>query len=806
MDRSVTAKYVISLAAAFLAAGAVWAADAPAAPFSPQAAPSADGGSAGKPVRPDPEADANEKEEFDFANGLFARGMHDMSIEGYRDFIRHYPASRYLEAANYRIGENLFLLKRYKEAFDWFENFKKGFPGGEYFLKACLKEGQIYFFLNDLAAADVVMSSLIVAGNPKEVLASANYYKALLRIKAGNYAEARGILEKFMNNFPDNEYLDLARMDLGDIYMMEKSPKKAAVLFEAVADGGKIGNGKPELRTADAYYTAGDYSRAAAFYRKAIESGKGDPEVPEMAASGYITALYDDRKYKEIVEKYPGMQAMVRNEAAGAQMMFAYASSLLHENKFAEAESAYKGTADRYPDTDLGVKARLNQCWAIYKSGDMARSFALVDSYVATEKNLRDEALYLKGKILADSNRPEEAIAVFDKVMRDFKTSPFAKEALYDTALVCDRGGNIEKAAGFYRLFVNTYPGDDRCPEALLKSGQNYLKKGKYKEAEESYKSFLSKFPGNALKENVLFQLGSVYAETKNYKSVIGTYEKFLKEFPSSEAAGAVKYWTGRAHQELGDTDRALGIYDGIIREKGNKFRDTAMESSAFCFFTKGDKRKAADTYYALMKEGTAYVLPDDIYRWVADHYLNNARYDEVLGVLEQYLLKHPDGDGDGAVSYMRGEALRNLGSQDEARVYLRKLTESGISSPFVEKAFLSLGRSYLSSGDSVKALEAFEESLRFHQDDMVGAYARFEIGEIKYKDGKYDEAAKMYAMVGILYEDKDLCPKAFFKAADSFVKAGMADKADEMIKELARRYPGATFDKKAQDGTVSAK
>ena len=38
------------------------------------------------------EKDANvEAEEFDFANGLFSRGMYDMAIEGYKDFLKKYP-------------------------------------------------------------------------------------------------------------------------------------------------------------------------------------------------------------------------------------------------------------------------------------------------------------------------------------------------------------------------------------------------------------------------------------------------------------------------------------------------------------------------------------------------------------------------------------------------------------------------------------------------------------------------------------------------------------------------------------------
>jgi TolA-binding protein len=63
-----------------------------------------------------------------------------------------------------------------------------------------------------------------------------------------------------------------------------------------------------------------------------------------------------------------------------------------------------------------------------------------------------------------------------------------------------------------------------------------------------------------------------------------------------------------------------------------------------------------------------------------------------------------------------------------------------------------------------------------------------------------FEEAAKQYMMVAILYDDEELCPEALFQAGLSFEKAGKPEEALEAYRELMRRYPGKTFSSKAAD------
>ena len=106
------------------------------------------------------EPTGNEIEEFDFANGLFSRGMYDMAVDGYNEFLARYPGSRYAEAARYRIAECYFLEKDYGKALTEFGRFLSAYPSSEMAVKARLRTGQIYYASGDLEKSAAVMSAV----------------------------------------------------------------------------------------------------------------------------------------------------------------------------------------------------------------------------------------------------------------------------------------------------------------------------------------------------------------------------------------------------------------------------------------------------------------------------------------------------------------------------------------------------------------------------------------------------------------------------------------------------------------------
>jgi tetratricopeptide (TPR) repeat protein len=101
--------------------------------------------------------------------------------------------------------------------------------------------------------------------------------------------------------------------------------------------------------------------------------------------------------------------------------------------------------------------------YQLYKQGETARALERIDAYVAQQP--RDaRARFLKGVILTDLKRRDEAIAVFTELAQDFPELP---EPYNNLAVLYAAQGNYERARDVLEMSVRTYPGYATAHENL---------------------------------------------------------------------------------------------------------------------------------------------------------------------------------------------------------------------------------------------------------------------------------------------------------------------------------------------------
>jgi TolA-binding protein len=66
--------------------------------------------------------------------------------------------------------------------------------------------------------------------------------------------------------------------------------------------------------------------------------------------------------------------------------------------------------------------------------------------------------------------KPDEALALFERVAQDFPRSPFAGRALMDAGTLCEMHGRKEQALSYYRRVTTSYEPSSGCRTARLLS------------------------------------------------------------------------------------------------------------------------------------------------------------------------------------------------------------------------------------------------------------------------------------------------------------------------------------------------
>lgn len=144
-----------------------------------------------------------EAEEFDFANGLLSRGMYDMAVEAYGEFLKKYPVSQYAREARYGIAESFFLKKDNEKALNAFTGFLGEIPSGSLAADARLRIGQIRYALEDMKGARTILNEAInTEGSGEETVMAAEYYIAEILLREGKKKEAGKAFEVFLEKYP----------------------------------------------------------------------------------------------------------------------------------------------------------------------------------------------------------------------------------------------------------------------------------------------------------------------------------------------------------------------------------------------------------------------------------------------------------------------------------------------------------------------------------------------------------------------------------------------------------------------------
>jgi TolA-binding protein len=65
-------------------------------------------------------------------------------------------------------------------------------------------------------------------------------------------------------------------------------------------------------------------------------------------------------------------------------------------------------------------------------------------------------------------------------------------------------------------------------------------------------------------------------------------------------------------------------------------------------------------------------------------------------------------------------------------------------------------------------------------------------LADLAEREEKWDEAARLHLGVGILFDDPQLTPESLRRAAECFRRLGADERAEQILRELAERYPNA--------------
>lgn len=300
----------------------------------------------------------------------------------------------------------------------------------------------------------------IAAKNPNSYEAQFNY--ALELHKNKNYTSALQYYKKALelDSTKEESYLNLAQ-----IYIEDKNYNLANEICQkgllVLPNSEKLNSYLADIKnyslseiynSATKLYENGDYKNAI---NKYLEIQNKTPEV-NMAIASCYWQLQDyamaNKFYQEVLKVQPNNLEALSNSAFAYYNAGDFVNSKLMVNKILAFDKTNKNAQDLLNSIlETEHSTQFQKAIELYEQGQYAKSYDLIDSYLAKKPN-DNYAMYYKGLNLEEMKKISDAIKQYSFLIS--KDSNFAP-AYYSLAVLLDNSEKYDEAVKNYEKFIS---------------------------------------------------------------------------------------------------------------------------------------------------------------------------------------------------------------------------------------------------------------------------------------------------------------------------------------------------------------
>ena len=743
-------------------------------------------------------AETPEQTQFDFANGLLLRGYYEEAIVEYRQYVESYPNGEHVATAWLRLGESAFALEDYATALEAFDALaqRQALEGTDA-QRLRLNRGEALFQLGRYGEARETLEPVTTLEGEPDLRARALYFAGRAAMESNTPTEAIPYFRTLIDTLSQHPVTPYARYHLAHVYTELEQFESAAIEFSHVADMASLDDAlraESRFSAAEIYDKIGWFGAAIGAYEQ-LRNDYPDSALTRRADYGYAWALYQDGRVEAAIDV--AQAALERNGESPYTpgLYYLLANANQHLGQYESALAFFTRLQENHADSSFAARALHKMAWAYFQNGDAdaARRSATAFLERNPESPFVPDTAFLLGSILVAEGNYESAYQEFRMVAEQFPDSTFGPDALYKSAECLGQLGSMGQAATLFSHFAESYPGHELAGQARLRAGDAHFRSQDYTAAREEYRKILDVESDPATEELAYYRLAVAQYNLQENEAAHATFRALLEKYPEGDYATEAAYRIGdyqlREARELPEAvARLQAVYDANPegRFAGRALRDLALghyELEAF--------DAAAARFLELIRRFPDISLNEETFAWVAQHHFDRDQWAEAKEIFEAMLSALPSYAYPERVRFLIAECNQHLGHVDEALTQYQQVIDTAPEAARSVEARFRMAQLLEQRGEHDQAFALYEAAANANSGD-VAARARFRLGELYEARADYNNAARSFMQVAILFLHESLSPEALLRAGRSFEQENNRDQARRAYQELLSDFPDA--------------
>jgi TolA-binding protein len=535
----------------------------------------------------------------------------------------------------------------------------------------------------------------------------------------GKLREAKKVFSKIINEGSHFANLDDTLLGMAELEIRLGNRQEAVKLLLAVI------NKFPKFEQIDyAYYLLGllelgsnQLSPVDSTFVKVSQTSKNNELI--LSSHFWLGILsFKDKQYEKAAAYF---QALWEGPKSISPKYIKYAlfwlgESLSRLGKIDEAKRHYQIFYDRFKNDSLAPEAYWRIGFCEYQLGNINKSIEIFQLF---KNQFKDSPLflsthYLLGKIFLIKGDHLASIKELNLILNSSQENSWGGASLLTLYWDYIHLNELDGANRIFQRLQKMNHFEDEKVFIQWLNAQMFYAGGEILESLPYYFNILN----TRFREQALLQIGKGYFFENKFRESITNLEILLLEFPNSKYLEEGLFIKGECLAKLGNLDQALETYGLILNQyKNNLWCLFALTEIGVIYSFQNEQDKAENAFKKVIDDFPNHPL---FYHAALKLGNLNFRKKDILEAVHYYSI------------VLKGNILELFG-----------------------EAHFSLGEIFYQQGRYEKALQNFETAMRYLKETSSWFFlTHLEIGNLKRRDGKYEEAKKSYLF--ILDQSKD--------------------------------------------------
>lgn len=703
--------------------------------------------------------------------------------------------STFVRLAHLKLAQTYGIQKSYRESARHYDSFVKRYADWPkldriYMAYATILQDK----LGEPAEAARVYERLLKDAPQSRYSDQATFRLAQAYEASGRIQDALDILRRFRSEFPGSEWIPSAEDEMAFVAAYHGG-RENSTLENLILLLGSLIEDRPKDEIAFAYARLyfdqlKDYRQAAQLFRNVAlqtKNRKLEEEALFFQAKSYEWVWKKDAAHAAYGDSAAVLFKRLTAGARGDEAAMALTDYVLtlETDTLARARRArdeYMAMVDRYPASPYRDRMLMQLGKALFALGEI--------------KPARDETavpLGRKGskevvaKDTVASRRFTSAMDCFLEIKTGFPSGPYVDDAAFYHALGYVHLGIKDKRVTALMGYLSQFPRGKHVAQVKYLLARYKDEQGDYAAANAMYQDLISQYYYCTYADSAAQGIGNTYLLTKQYAKAIEAYQANLAmmqdEYAEVDlfAAGSVlhnpiDYRIALAYEKLGQTSRAIQYYESYLHpDQQGDFALEALKAMAALYEGKQLTEKAVRCLTTIADRYPTTDAGVQALMRVADLRFRGEKFDDAKKAYLKLAERAKDNTTrlifDSRVivcTYRLGQI--NLTTELEksfSKKYEKDKALKILLSDYSAEFMYELGRYYQYTGKNFDlAFRTYTRLIEEYKTAAVVPEALFEMGVIRYKQGKSKDGYALLQQIPVKYPDSEILPKVYLRMA----------------------------------------